>query len=46
MLIAYVLKDGKKVDIATKQGKDKEAFKEELKDKNIKFDGVDKIYNM
>ena len=45
MLIAYVLKDNKKIDIATKHGRNKEEFKKELKDKKIKFDGVDKIYN-
>ena len=43
MLIAYVLKDGKKVDVATKHDGKKEEFKEILKNQNIKFDGIDKI---
>lgn len=45
MLIAYVLKNGKKIDVAVKDGVDKEKFKNELKNKNIKFDGVDTIRN-
>lgn len=46
MLIAWVLKDGKKVDVATKIGCNKDKFKEELTAQNIKFDGVDRIYNL
>ena len=46
MLIAFILKDGKKVDIAKKHGDDKEKFKEVLKNQNIIFDGVDRIYNL
>ena len=46
MLIAYILKDGKKETIAKKSGCDKEKFKEELIKQNIKFSGVDKIYTM
>ena len=46
MLIAWILKDGKKVDVASKHDGDKENFKEVLKNQNVKFDGVDKIYNL
>lgn len=46
MLIAYILKDGKKFDIATRHGNDKEKFKEVLTTQNIKFDGIDKINNL
>lgn len=46
MLIAYVLKNGKKVTVAEKCGCDKDLFKTELNEKGIKYDGVDKIYNL
>lgn len=46
MLIAWILVNGKKIDVAKCEMCNKEKFKQELKDKNIKFDGVDKIYNL
>ena len=43
MLRAYILINGKKETVAERPGADKEAFKQELKAKGIKFDGVDKV---
>jgi len=46
MLIAWIRKNGKKVTVATKTGCNKDLFKTELNAKGVKFDGVDKIYNL
>ena len=43
MLIAWVRINNKKVTVAESEMCNKEKFKEDLKAKNIKFDGVDKI---
>lgn len=46
MLIAWLLKNGKKVTVAKKDGSDnKEKFREELNSKGIEFDGIDRIWN-
>lgn len=43
MLIAWIKINNKKVTVAKSETCNKEKFKDDLKAKNIKFEGVDKI---
>ena len=45
MLIVYKIVNNKKITILERLGHNKELLKKELKNKNIKYDGIDRILN-